>query len=348
LAELRDAIAIEDDISAQAKLLGAIHNAIYFLADPQGAETEFALAHQILNRATDICDRLRAQSAYTFLAWVTRNTELFPAILKQLDRLLVESQELGVLNASLSRIHRMHGCLLVAMGDYEHAISSFGTAHELAKKHGDLFREAASADNISLCHGRMGNYGEQIAWGEKAIRDLPADCDRWILARGTLRIASALSMSGDSSRGLQRLNSVPSSWWQADRAWVEQAGGLLRADVLMMSGEAQQADNLALETLRSTGLEPLSQAYAGTVARWTARIGILVEREAETRDFLKRVTSDVARYDAFDQVEIVSARLWYETQKGGEWVRGRHLLVEGLKRLPAAVGLQLRRLQVLT
>ena len=348
LALLRDAQENEDDPFACARLLHASQWLVYFLEDHVEAEREFERAGRIVKHVTDLGDRLVVQTAYTVLAWLTRKTFLFPSILDSLDRLVIETQSVGISDAGLARLHSVRGCLLISLGQYLNALKSYEAAYELSSRHGDEGRTGAAADNIALCHGRLGDYGASEVWGERALGHLRSGGDPWKTARVSARIAWALGMRGEISRALRRISEVPVASLETSRAWVVQADGLLRADINMVCGEPERAVAQASETLRLSGLAPLSCAYSGTVARWAAKVGQAGDAARGDADaLLERMTSEVSLYDAVDQVEVLSARLWHLERRGVEWSEGRMRLRSGLSRLPVAVENQLRRLQVL-
>jgi tetratricopeptide (TPR) repeat protein len=282
------------------------------------------------------------------LAWLTRKTYLYPAILESLEQLAAETKALGIADAGLARLHSIRGCLLISLGKYGEALRSYEIAYDLSRKHGDEIRAGSSADNISLCQGRVGDYRTMEIWAERALVHFASGGDPWRSLRTCGRIAWALGMRGDISRALQRLSEVPIARPETSRAWVAQADGLLRADIYVICGEPDRAVAQASDTLEATGMLPLSRAYSGTVARWAAKTGRSGAVRCEARALLERMTAEVAQYDAMDQVEVLSARIWQLEQEGVDWQEGRAALREGLRKLPEAMEHQLRRLQILS
>jgi DNA-binding SARP family transcriptional activator/tetratricopeptide (TPR) repeat protein len=332
------------DLSDQAHLLVPTQSLSYFIGDIAEADYDFHRAASIASRAVALTDRLDCQTAYTILAWQTRKAALFPEIVATNESLFRESLSDGYLGASLARLYHIQGCMLSALGRYTDALRIFSEALRLSQKHGNEHHESCMADNLSMCHGRLGEYPLQEVWAERALSLLSQGAHVWRKAKSTLRAAWSLGMRGEYARALAKIESAPKNWWESSRPWVMQACGLLRADVYWLCGEDRRALDIASETVAACGVQPLTNAYAGTVARWAARSGIAGINPDAVASALERLSEEIELHDAIDQVELTCARLWFERQRGGDWQEGPALLQQGLERLPSAVKEQLRRL----
>jgi DNA-binding SARP family transcriptional activator/tetratricopeptide (TPR) repeat protein/Cdc6-like AAA superfamily ATPase len=348
LAQLRKALEEEKDPFASARLLHASQWLVYFLEDHAEAEREFERAASIVRRVSDLGDRLLARTSYAVLAWLTRKTFLFPEILDSLNRLTFETEAAGISDSGLARLHSIRGCVLVSLGQYSQALTAYEAAYEISIGLGYEDRSGSVAENIALCQGRLGEYGALELWGERALSHGPSGGDTWKVTRIGNRIAWALAMRGDMKNALQRMEESSPPRPAGSRAWVAQADGLLRADILAACGEHQRAAAQATGTLRATGIAPRSCAYSGMVARWAAKTRDPRAPRNEAAALLERMAAELAAYDAIDQVEVLSARLWLLEQQGMDWTDGRVALRERLSKLPAAVEHQLRRLQAVT
>ena len=348
LAKLRKAVENEKDTFACAVLLHASQALIYFLEDHAEAEHEFKRAKQIVQHLADLSDRLVAHPAYVVLAWLTRKTFLFPELLQSLDELVLETEAAGISDTGLARLYSVRGCLLVSLGQYAQALKSYQAAYELSASHGYGSRAGAAAENIALCQGRLGEYRAMEFWGERALSLLPSEGDPWLAARLHNRVAWSLGMRGDASRALRRMDEAPAPSPEVWRAWVAQADGLLRADILALCGEDERAAAQATDTLSATGIAPRSGAYSGMVARWVAKTANQWGAEAgkEATVLLEQMAATIDAYDAIDQAEVLSAKLWLMDERGLDWTEGRAALRGHLSRLPTAVEHQLRRLRM--
>jgi hypothetical protein len=154
-------------------------------------------------------------------------------------------------------------------------------------------------------------------------------------------------MQGENSRALREFEKYAPETDLSGRSWVVQAGQLLTADVYLLTGSAEKAAVIAGRAFRVTDSQPLSDAYAGTVARWLARTATETKNEAGALKFLAESCRSLERFDLVDQAEILSARKWLGQRLGEECRTDEEMLPTVLASLPAAVEDQLRRLGML-
>jgi tetratricopeptide (TPR) repeat protein len=332
-----------DDLSAKAQAVESMRAILFYLGDEKEGERTFHEAESLMRTVTDLGDRLLIYPAYAGLAWLTHRVRACDEALSKFDGLIGESQRAGVSNSSVVRLHNLNGCLLSARGKYHAALKQYILALELARRLGNVHRERAAADNIAMCHGRLGNYKDQQHWAEKALHLSPHACDDWDRIKQASRLAWSLCMQGENTRGVAAFEELAPQEDMSGRMWVQQARELLRADVYLLAGDTRKASAVANLAFESTDHRPLSSAYVGTVARWRA-LTYDEFQGLDTRTDLDYLVDSIARFDLVDQAEIVAARLSLDRRTAATWVEGRGLLAKILSELPGAVEVQLKRL----
>ena len=330
--------------SAESLALEALERVAAFLGDGAIARETAIWATEVVDRSSTLPDKIRSSNSLAVLTWMTRQSGAYRSVLESLGALTRQAELAGISSSALSRLHTVQGSMQTTIGGYLAAIAHYHAALVISKRLGDTTSQASAEHNLALCHGRLGNYGEQVLWAERALTNIPADADPWSRMKVAYRAAWALAMLGDAKRAEYMLHLTETSRDNESRVWARQADGVTRADVLQLLGREKQALQTAADTLMETGLRPVSHAYAGPVARWVARCGAQIGRSSEAKAVLDHLSDEVQDHDIIDQAEIVLARSWMERREGREWPHGRQLLDRILPQLPPIVVLQLSRL----
>jgi hypothetical protein len=205
----------------------------------------------------------------------------------------------------------------------------------------------AAAINIAMCHGRIGDYQQQHAWAERALSLVRVTELQWKRHQAAYYRSLALCMLGENRKAIESLERFKEGHQNVGPGWNAQSVPLMTADIYMLAGESLRGTRIAMDGLGRTGFEPLSDAYAGMVARWVARISVESGAENEAMNMIGCMTENLESHDLLDQAEILCGRLLLEDCAGMEWEVGRVLLSDRLARLPSAVEDQLRRLGAL-
>jgi len=344
LLDLRAFLAEAADISTKAQIIESLRYLVFYLNDTEQGEIAYREAVGLLERATELADRLPLRAAQAALAWLTHRTKEHEEAFAVLESLAVECRNLQVLDSSVARLHHLHGCLLGSRGRYAEAVPQFTAALTLARRHGNVSRERAAADNLALSYGRLGNYREQQRWAERVIALLPPATNHWERTKAASRLAWALAMQGENARAVAEFERLVQDTDQSGRGWVVQASQLLTADIYLLTGAGERAKQIASRALTVSDSRPLSDAYAGTVARWLARAAKEMANEAGALQWLSESSRCLERYDLVDRLEIVSANRWLKHQLGQPCADETAALPGLLATLPTAVGDQMRRL----
>jgi hypothetical protein len=203
--------------------------------------------------------------------------------------------------------------------------------------------EALTAGNLSLIHFRLGNYELARDWAMTATLNDATPENDWAKTYSSLRLARAQAMLGEASRAIQTAEACMCSY-SAARPWASQSLGLLVADIYELCGEHRLALLTANNALSESGWEPKTRAFAGTYARWIAKIGLVGGDWNQIHIAFQPLLNTLASNDLVDQAEILGAWGWFarNSANGENDSRGRLDLTLG--KLPDATIHQLRRL----
>ena len=219
----------------------------FYLGDSVEGERAFREAQLLLKGVQDLSDRLLIYPTYAALTWLTQRRRECDDAVEQLDNLVRESQAAGFYDSRVIRLHTLHGCLLAARGKYAEALDRHSLAFTLARKLGNDYRERVAAENLSICHGRLGQYQEQRRWTERALQLSSPPIDDWDRIRNASRLAWSLCMQGENSRGVSTFEELAPVEDTSGRLWVRQARELLRADIYLIA----KSEHKAMEVARS-------------------------------------------------------------------------------------------------
>ena len=153
---------------------------------------------------------------------------------------------------------------------------------------------------------------------------------------------------GENGRAIRTLEEAFDGRVDNRPQWSAQGAPLLTADIYFAAGETARANRLAAAALERGLLQPLTNGYAGVVARWTARAAIESGGVQEGAELIAGLRQDLDLHDLLDQAELLCATLHMDRVSGANPHGHRLMLVERLSKLPNAVEHQLRRLGAMT
>jgi tetratricopeptide (TPR) repeat protein len=347
LAEAQRFLESGAAICNRAQAIEAMRLLAMYIADGSVGESVYQTICRNRAEAVELQDRIILETARSALIWFTKRTAQYDEALRELKSLAGEAKRAGIIDSHAAKMLNIQGCLLCVVGQYEPALAVHCASFELSKRLGNVRRERDAADNIVLCHGRLGNYIEQQFWAERALRLRPAPYDGWDELRTTYRCSLALAMQGKNSEAVQVFEESAKATDPSGRLWVTQAMGLMRADIHIISGIEADALRYARAALSESSLRPLTNHYLGMVARWHA---VLASRNAgfeESAQILDELWVGVPSFDRLDSAEVVAARITLKESSGVGALGERRDLAELLSALPTAIEIQLRRFGVI-
>jgi hypothetical protein len=114
-----------------------------------------------------------------------------------------------------------------------------------------------------------------------------------------------------------------------------------------MMGRLREAEELGRIATTEVNNQSHIDSWAGPYARWVARISVASETVEQGREILDKLACDLKRFDAIDQVDILNAKCWLDSQGGHLLGRDVANMLKHLDALPTAVGDQLQRMGML-
>jgi tetratricopeptide (TPR) repeat protein len=236
--------------------------------------------------------------------------------------------------------------LSTAGGEYESALAHLNTAWRISTRLGNDFLCSSVAGNLAICHSRLGDFSEQIEWGNRAVEYAATTRIPHHIMLYTSVIALGYSLTGQTSRAITTLEKGDSLPALSEDRFVHQSWCLHCADSLLLLGQHKRA----LEKAREAGVGSRADFSVATIvgkyARWTAIQGHLVNRQPAGR-ILDQLMSQRASYDRLDQVEILNAKVWFDFKSGCGSSDDREWLERELDSMPLGVRVLLERLRML-
>ncbi len=255
----------------------------------------------------------------------------------------------GIANLVAVQLVQCSSAVHCSRGQYEAGLSDAQLAQAMAVRLGNDLACAAAAANLALCHGRLGNYAEQVKWATWGQQFLGPTFTGYRDVRLGLSKAFGSAMLGSREAARDALSETASRIPSHVSPWIEQAWGLGRADVLELCRYGREAQKEAILALGRDGLR--NDAYAGAYARWVTKLAVKQSDFERAELVVRKMQADLLSYETIDQVEILTASLLLASQTGKpvEKVRALRSRIDArLTELPAAVAHQLKRLGMLS
>jgi predicted ATPase len=352
VAEARDSLSslrpfLEENVPCPVRVaaLEVSVPLVLYLGDRSEARRLIRVAETLEDGAEELEGKITVGRALWMGYWLSKGGRSLPDLNRKLELLADRCTREGLDNAATWMLHTTSGSVCLATGDYQRAIQCFKNAYRIGRKLGSEEKIGSNATGLAIAYGRIGEYPLQAQFAERSRSCFTAR-DSWRRDVATYYAAFANCMMGENKTALSLIDSLE-SWETSTRPeWILQCLPLMKADILLAAGHKDKAAKMATEGLDRSGVEPLTESYAGMVARWLARLAA-GRSEYPGSAVLKDLSEDLETHDVMDQAEILAARVWLDERNGGQWSTGRELLASALARLPAAVEHQLRRLDCL-
>jgi tetratricopeptide (TPR) repeat protein len=269
------------------------------------------------------------------------NTEDYTASIKDIQTALKILDDHRIANSTLAMLQAGLGSIQSLLGNYtdsvEHLIASAKTATRIGN---ERVQHLVSA-NLSVAYNRLGEYKKSIEWAELAM-SYPHEI---YTAAQQGAIASYAML-----RKQQVVQNMVDHWTPIIQlrcpAGVRQAWSLFCADAYLILGETQKAETTARHALKSGKL--LLDYYAGTYARWIARIGRSDNKLLDASQKLSQLNEHIINYHKIDRLEILVAIAWLDHKRNG-YVEEEHrsLIIDNLNQLPHGIKSQLNYMGML-
>jgi len=274
------------------------------------------------------------------LLWLTGNSQ---DSYLEAEMAVEELRRKRVANTVVVQLTLGLGTLRMHEGRYADALAHYDRASAMAKRLGNDTQLAAIYGNLATCHGRLGQYEEQLAVSVAAPRSWGAEFGGLVelqLAYGQALSLIALGRSAEASDAIETLDrrlgtSLP--------AWMRQAWAFWKADLFLCARRPDEARDIAEQAFLDLGIELHSPGFAGPFARWLSHLGSTGQLRESAATALERLLLALETYDALDQVEVLCAARAMGLSKGTRDGALDQLIQIRLSQLPAEVANHLRR-----
>jgi DNA-binding SARP family transcriptional activator/tetratricopeptide (TPR) repeat protein len=257
---------------------------------------------------------------------------------------LVGSEELerrGAANLVKVQLLGGLGSIRLREGRYREAVEHYRAAMDLAVRLGNDRQIAMTAGNISLCCGRLGLYVDQLDWANRVPKPKTADLSGFVEIQVAYCMASASAVLGQPDKACSIMASMDQRLAGPVPAWMIQAWGLWKADILAMCGLSSAAESLAIEILEKYEYELQTPAFAGPFARWLSRTAAGSGASDRAVAIVGRLMGGLQEFDELDQVEILCS--WTSLVDSESAASHLQQLEDKLECLPRTIADHLRR-----
>jgi hypothetical protein len=345
IATLATIVESNEDERTRAKALSVAALLLNELQRPEPAQRFLAISELSYRTPVDEETGIRLLLARTLLRQLSKKEESFIELHAKVEQLRTN----GI--ANLAAVHLAHcaSAINCARGRYSAGLQDALLAQKMAVSLGNDLACASAAANLALCHGRLGNYAEQVncaTWGEQFVA---ASFTGYRNVRLSLAKGFGAAMQGEFAAAQAALTQTANLMPNQIAPWLAQAWHLGRADIAQLCGRTKDAVKEAAKGLCNGELH--NDSSAGPFARWLALVAIASGDTSTARRRVRELRAALSTFEAIDQVEVLAADLLLTVQGGGpkraEINALRARINERLAVLPAAVAQQLQRLGML-
>jgi tetratricopeptide (TPR) repeat protein len=264
----------------------------------------------------------------------------------EIDRAVDKLSTKGLTSSTLVGLLTASAILATASGDYSSALVSLKRAWCLSIRLANDSLCGSVAGNLAVCHGRLGNFAEQIDWCRTALDNTNITKVPNHTVVHTSMLALGYALIGNFSEAIETLEEGGRRLASCQNRFVHQEWCLYCADTLRLVGEHERADRKATEAGVSSNEGFLVTNVVGKYARWTAIRGVRTDPEPARRR-LEQLMNHRVIYDRLDQIEILNAKVWFDCRVSVELSKDRELLESELVTMPAGVTILLEKLGML-
>ena len=275
------------------------------------------------------------------LLWLAGDT---PGSYREVQETVDTLQRNGTENIVAVQLVTGLGTLRMHQGEYEGALRHYIRAAQMAARLGNETQSAAILGNLAICHGRLGDYKQQLKVSLGAPRPWGGDFGGFVEVQLTYCESLALIMLGHQDEAFQAMDKLDRRLQGAFPLWMIQAWLLWKADLFLCAGRIAEAQAVASRAVHDFAFTLQSPAFAGPFARWLACLGRVEDSRSEALQSLQRLQLRSGSYDALDEVEVMCAALALERPAGVQAERLTSSISERLRLLPIEVTNHLRRL----
>jgi DNA-binding SARP family transcriptional activator/tetratricopeptide (TPR) repeat protein len=299
-----------------------------------------ALAHGQLH-LEDTAHLLLAQSMLYY------NIKDFSLSLECVERAINLLQSRNAPNSILAMLQNGLGVIHAQQGAYTTAIPALFQSYQTAARIGNDTLTLQASANLALSHVRSGQYEQGIEYAERALAFAEGGMAIHFHLPAAHSALLAYSMLGRSQKAEELILRWTDKFATVRLGGVAQAWSLYIADGYAVLGKPLDAEEAGHRGTSGENNQAHADFYVGSYARWIARISASAGDLRSGHERLDALLLSLSSYDAIDQVEILSAKIWLTARSGGTSSEESDELQQRLRFFPAAVRDQLGRLGML-
>jgi DNA-binding SARP family transcriptional activator/type II secretory pathway predicted ATPase ExeA len=268
--------------------------------------------------------------------------------LKEIVQVADQLRDERLLNSTIASLHNGLGVLACVEGRYPQAKAEFRRSYDISICLGNDSIAGSRAAQVALSCYRLGEYEEAIRWSATASENFAyVPFAGYPECQAARHIGSCNALLGNREQAVNTITELESRMPPSSPAWMKQAWGLHKADVLLYLGSRQEACSVARQALGEPGPRLHNWGFAGAFARWLAITSKDTCFEDVGRSQIRHLADELEKFDAVDRVEILCARLLLEYEPGNPPSDLVGEIKERLSKLPHAITEQLFRLELL-
>ena len=340
LPQLRSIIKGSDDIGVRINAAKAMALLTGFLRDARLAKDLLECVDLIPTVSLSLDDLASLADAKARLLY---NAFERGPCLQELISVGAELQDRGHVNTTVASLYTGLGAVACGEGRYADAKDEFQRAYEIHARLGNDTYRGSRAAQVALCYFRLGDYTTALEWSRRATAAFGRQFAGYVECQAAMFTSASYALRAEFGKALEAIAHLESRIPEEVPAWLLQAWGLHKADILFLMGQRSDAVAVGRRALGPGTPHLHSWFFAGPFSRWTALTSRGTCGHGEGRACVSLLLDELHKYDALDQVEILCASNILGCAPG----RATELRVSmerKLASLPPAIAEQLSRL----
>jgi hypothetical protein len=273
------------------------------------------ISRALIAACSDDYDKIHLLHAH---AWSTAHSISTHASLPLLDEGVALIDRSGTACSIAVRLILGAGVTRCQVGDYAGSVPFIERAYSLSLRLDNPLLQSNAAAGLALALGRLGHRTSQIDWARRALS--VAQHSEWgiCVLSAAYDLGLGLALDGRPTEAVALVQDMGGRFGRNKPRWVQQAWGLISADILAVAGQHRKARRVALATIRAFSTSDLHECFVGLYARWKALTSTGHEEIMSTGEELRHLRLELGRYDAKDQAEILAAHVATQLKLGRE------------------------------
>jgi tetratricopeptide (TPR) repeat protein len=292
----------------------------------------------------DLDDATRLLLAKAMLLYNMRD---FDQSLTQIDKALCLLEQHSTCNSILAMLYNGIGAIRSKTAEYDKSVAAYRLCQQIALKVGNDYAYLQASANLALSLTRLGQYEEALLWTEIPFEYTQLDIGPGISFQAAASAALSWAMMSKPEKVEEIVQVSKVRFDSFCMAGISQAWALYSADSYAMLGRLEEAYEEGRRGTHGANAQLHMDFYAGSYARWVARTATTTESIRESKIKLELLKSDLKRFDAIDQAEVLNASCLASCRANDLDSTQIGQMIAALEKLPDAITEQWRRMGIL-